>query len=106
MVLWYALFFFLLLNAGLLISLIALSFLCGFDYSRVKRFYRLSGYYFLSSLVLTAAWVWVHLKVTGEPWKDFDTYKVLIWMPIIPIGTALLSVVFGLLFAISSRRSI
>jgi hypothetical protein len=101
----YALFFFLLLNAGLIIALLALSLLCGFDYSRIKRFYRLSCYFFLSSLVLTAGWFYLKvIKVDGGALNDIETYKSLLWLPVIPLGLAVVDVVLGLLFAISSRR--
>ncbi|MDR0461860.1 MAG: hypothetical protein LBG88_00810 [Christensenellaceae bacterium] len=99
----YAMFAFLVINAGIFISMILLFLLSGLTLFRIKRFYRISLWYLFSALILTASWMWFNIKTTGGSW-NLDAAKELMWIPGIPLISALVTVVLGLVFSIGRRR--
>ena len=93
----YAMFLFLVLNAGVLITMLLLWLTSGFNLNRIKRFYRISIWFLISSLLLTASWVWVQIDTSNKGFGD--SLKALFGIAIIPVVSSLLATILGLVLS-------
>ena len=95
----YALVLFLIMNAAMILALVISWLISGFRLGKIKRFYSISFWFLLSTLIITGVWVWAQLKaVPGSTFKDFINLNT------IPLALALVSCLVGFVFSIFETR--
>jgi len=97
----YSMLAFLLINGGVLITMLLLGILTKFRLGNIKRFYRISIWFVFSAFLLTGAMFWVYIDVVG-----IKNFKIKDFLPlgIIPFVAALGTMILGLVFSFGGRR--
>ena len=95
----YGIVIFLLMNAALVLSVLLSWLLSGFRLFKIRRFYSISIWFLISSVVISAFWVWRQIDTTQSvAFKDFLGYQI------VPLASALVLCLLGLIFSVSDRQ--
>ena len=95
----YALMLFWILNASTLLTLFLIFMFSKFRFRNIRRPYRISLWWLFSAILITAFWAWPYISFNGWTF-DFDHLKFVL----IPLASALVTCVVGLVFSILDRR--
>jgi len=105
----YSLIAFLLINAGVLLAMLLLCILSKFRLGNIRRFYRISIWFLISAALVTGTWLWMYFDMISlankiVPGAMKFNIKDLLPYQIVPMGSALLACLLGLIFYFVGRR--
>ena len=95
----YGMTLFLLINVALVLAILLSWLISGFRLSKIKRFYSIAVWFFVSSMFITAFWVW--LQIDTVPHFVFNDY---LRLNVVPFAASLVLCLLGLVFSVFDRR--
>lgn len=97
----YGYVLFLLVNAVLLLSLLVMALTTLFRLSKVYRFYSTVWWYFFAALVFTGVNAYAVISAGGD---IMDNVLALPWQFFVPIGSAVVLAIIGIVFKVTERK--
>lgn len=95
----YALILFLILNLATLVTLLLILMFSRFRFQNIRRPYMIGLWYLVSALILTGFWFWMYFDIHGFNFVFRDKIFAMI-----PIASALVVNLVGLVFGLTDRR--
>jgi len=100
----YGMALFIIINAAIVVTMILMWLISGFNLNRINRFYGISIWFFVSTLIMTAAYGWFYYDILQASGKSFSIAD-LSWYAYIPIATGIIAMVLGLVFKLTDKRN-
>lgn len=99
----YAIALFVLINAAVLLTMILIFLFSGFNLNRIARFYRICGWFFFSSLLLTASYGYLIFKALPS-FSFSNLIDAVPYYAYIPIGASFLLLLFAIIFRATEKK--
>jgi len=108
----YGLALFLLINASILLTMLMIFLFSGFRLGRIYKFYRISAWFYVSTIIMTATYCWYVWDTISKQGLTFGFEAIrdlFPWTAVIPIsvgfGMVLVSILFRLIDGNSRSRN-
>ena len=99
----YGLTLFLILNAALILTLLLIFLISGFNLRRISKFYRISIWFLVASLLFTGVYGYLIFDIL-DTFNFTTVFAVLPWSFYLPLGLSLIMAIVGLVFKLTSRK--
>ena len=92
---------FIVLNAALVLTMLLIFLFTGFKLNKIAKFYRICIWWFVSTIIFTAVYIWYITKGFTAFAFDFATQ----WQSLLPLVTSIIVLIFAIIFRKIEKRN-